>query len=176
MGTVCKNGIADRRISVGNKAFVPQRVTRTYRQTIHAAPEIIFPLLCPERETDWLDGWQYEMIYSESGLVEAGAVFSTPQDGEADTVWVVSKHDVNTYQVEFVRFTHDSRTCVLKIAIQAINANRSYVDIAYTYTSLTPLGNMFMEQFTQAEFLQAVTFWEASMNHYLKTGQKLQKI
>lgn len=30
------------------------------------------------REAEWLDGWKHNMIYSESGLVEEGAVFSTP--------------------------------------------------------------------------------------------------
>ena len=58
--------------------FSPKRITREYRQTINATPEKMFPLLCPVREADWLDGWRYNMIYSESGLVEEGAVFSTP--------------------------------------------------------------------------------------------------
>ena len=70
-------------------AFVPQRITRTYRQTINAPPEKVFPLLCPVREAEWLDGWCYNMTYSASGLVEKGAVFSTPAEGEADTVWIV---------------------------------------------------------------------------------------
>jgi hypothetical protein len=38
------------------------------------------------REAEWLDGWQYAMIYSDSGRIEEGAVFSTPHDGEEDTM------------------------------------------------------------------------------------------
>jgi hypothetical protein len=36
--------------------FDAKRVTRSYRQTINAAPEVVFPLLCPVRESEWLEG------------------------------------------------------------------------------------------------------------------------
>jgi hypothetical protein len=160
---------------VENSKFKPKRVTRAYRQTINAIPDEVFPLLCPVREAEWLDRWTYHMIYSESGLVEEGAVFSTPFEGEADTVWIVTKHDAKTHQVEFVRFTPDAKTCVLKIAVQPKDRSVSYVDVSYTYTGITPAGNDFIENFTEAVFLGAVTFWEKSMNYFLKTGKKLKK-
>ena len=157
------------------KAFRPRRINREYRQTIRATPQIVFPLLCPVREAEWLDGWRYRMIYSASGLVEEGAVFSTPSEGEADTVWVVTKHDSRTHRVEFVRFTPNSRTCVLKIAVTPKDKNHSYVDISYTYCGLSPSGNDFVANFTEKAFLEAVVFWEKSMNYYLETGNKLIK-
>ena len=158
-----------------NIKFSPERMTREYQQTIHTTPEKIFPLLCPVREADWLDGWQYNMIYSKSGLVEEGAVFSTPCEGEEDTVWVVTKHDPKTYLIEFVRFTHRSRTCVLKVAVKSKDGNSSYVDVSYTYTGITPEGNDFLNHFTEDAFLGAVIFWEKSMNYFLETGERLTK-
>jgi hypothetical protein len=160
---------------VKNIEFSPKRITREYRQTINATPEKVFPLLCPVREADWLDGWRYDMIYSESGLVEEGAVFSTPYEGEEDTVWIVTQHDPKTYKVDFVRFTHSSRTCVLKIAVKSKDENSSYVDVSYTYTSIRPAGNDFISNFTEEAFLEAVIFWEKSMNYFLETGEKLNK-
>lgn len=156
-----------------NPSFSARRTIRTYRQTINAAPEKVFPLICPVREAEWLDGWQYAMIYSESGLVEEGAVFSTPHAGEADTVWIVTKHDPGKRQVEFVRFTHASRICVLRIAVSAKTENSSFVDISYTYTATAPEGNAFVESLTEAVFVEAVSFWEKSMNYFLATGKKL---
>jgi len=117
---------------------------------------------------------QADMIYSESGLVEEGAIFSTPYEGEEDTVWIVTKHDSKTHEVEFTRFTHNSRTCLLKIAVKPKDKNSSYVDIPYTYTSITPAGNDFINNFTEAAFLEAVTFWEKSMNYFLETGERLK--
>ena len=155
--------------------FQAKRITRTYCQTINTTPEKVFPLLCPVREAEWLDGWQYNMIYSKSGLVEEGAVFSTPQEGEDHTVWIVTKHDPEKREVEFARFTHKSRTCVLKIAVRPKNEHSSHVDISYRYTGITPEGNAFIDGFTEKAFLEAVTFWEKSMNYYLETGNRLRK-
>jgi hypothetical protein len=159
--------------SMDNPSFTARRTTRTYRQSINAIPEKVFPLLCPVREGEWLDGWQYAMIYSASGLMEEGAVFSTPRDGEADTVWIVTKHDPGKREIEFARFTPASRTCVLRIAVTAKGETSSFVDISYTYTATTPAGNAFIESLTREAFVEAVGFWEKSMNYFLETGKKL---
>jgi hypothetical protein len=155
--------------------FIARRTTKTYCQTIHAIPERVFPLLCPVREAEWLDGCQYTMIYSESGLVEEGAVFSTPHDGEAETVWIVTRHDPTTREIEFVRLTPSSRICVLRIAVRAKGESSSFVDISYTYTGTTPAGNAFIDRLTHEAFVEAVSFWEESMNYFLRTGKKLIK-
>lgn len=156
--------------------FKAKRILRTYRQTINGSPDKVFPLLCPVREAEWLDGWQYEMIFSESGFVEEGAVFSTPGLGEEDTVWVVTRHDQANRKIEFTRFTNNSRRCVLKISVVFRDRISSFVDISYTYTAVSPAGNKFIDGFTQEIFLEAVTFWEKSMNYFLETGDRLKKV
>jgi hypothetical protein len=160
---------------MSNAAFEPKRITRTYCQTINATPQNVFPLLCPVREAEWLDGWNYRMIYSRSGLVEEGAVFSTSHPGEADTIWMVVHHDPKNYRVDFARFTPKSKTCLLKIAVRPKEMQQSLVDISYTYTAIASEGNEFIDHFTEAAFLEAVTFWEKSMNFYLETGKMLKK-
>ena len=158
---------------MGSSKFTARRTTKTYRQAINAPPEKVFPLICPVREAEWLQGWRYAMIYSESGLIEEGAVFSTPHDGEADTVWIVTKHDPATREVEFTRFTPGSRICVLRIAVGAKAGTSSFVDISYTYTATTLAGNTFIESLTDEVFVEAVSFWERSMNYFLETGKQL---
>ena len=66
-------------------AFDAKRVSHEYTQTNDAPPEKVFPLLCPVREADWVPGWQYRLIYSESGVAEDGCVFSTPNDAGPET-------------------------------------------------------------------------------------------
>jgi hypothetical protein len=119
-----------------NQPFVSKRVTRKYRQSIEASPDRVFRLICPVREAEWLDGWHHTMIHSQSGLVEEGAVFSTPSPGERDTVWVVTRRDPVKRLVEFTRFTPGSRVCVLRISVRS-DRKGSLVDIAYTYTGIT---------------------------------------
>ena len=156
--------------------FKAKRVMSTYRQTINAAPEKVFPLLCPVREAEWLDGWRYNMIYSESGLAEKGAVFSTPFEGEEDTVWIITKHDAKKHEGDFARFTHNSRTCFLTISVKSKDVDTSYVNISYTYTGIMPAGNDFIDGFTEETFLEAVIFWEKAINYFLETGEKLKRV
>lgn len=151
------------------------RITRTYRQTIEATPAAVFPLLCPVREAEWLDGWRYTMVHSRSGLAEHGAVFTTPQAGEADTVWIVTRHDAAAGAVEFARFTPGLHVCLLTVAVSPASEGRSHVDVTYTYTALTSAGARWLASFTEEAFLDAVTFWERAMNHFLKTGSRLAK-
>lgn len=152
------------------------RITRSYRQTIDASPDTVFPLLCPVREAEWLEGWRYTMVFSRSGLAEEGAVFTTPgKDGEEDTVWIVTRHDAVARVVEFTRFTPGSRVCVLRIAVTG-ERDRSFVDITYQYTALSEAGLAFIEGFTEESFQRAVTFWEDSMNHWLATGERLAAV
>ena len=158
-----------------NPKLKVKRIMKTYRQTINASQETIFPLLCPVREAEWLDGWQYTMIYSESGLVEEGAVFSTPREGEPDTVWVVTKHDPDKHVVEFTRFTHQSRTCILKIRVLPQNVESSHVDISYTYTGISSSGNGFIDGLTEEAFRKDMKFWEDAVNHFINTGQQLKR-
>lgn len=160
---------------MNSELFRAQRITRTYCQTIEASPEQVFPLLCPVREAEWLDGWRYTMIYSESGLVEEGAVFSTPGDGEPDTVWIVTRHDPAEWAVEFTRFTYGSRVCVLRVVVRPKDEGRSAVEITYTYTGITAAGNAFIDDLTEESFLGAATFWEKSMNYWLETGERLRR-
>jgi ribosome modulation factor len=152
-----------------------KRITRTYRQTINASPDDVFPLLCPVREAEWLEGWRYTMLFSRSGLVEEGAVFTTPGDDEARTVWIVTRHDTADRVVEFTRFTPDSRVCVLRVGVVADGEGRSLVDIVYTYTSISGAGDAFLDRFTEDSFRGAMKFWEDSMNHWLETGERLAR-
>jgi len=161
--------------SSADSVFTAKRIIRNYCQAISAAPGVVFPLLCPVREAEWLDGWKYEMIYSDSGLAEEGCVFSTPGDDEGDTVWVISRYDRENYLIDFTRFTPGSRTCVLKVAVTSKGDTDSNVDISYTYTGITADGNAWIDNFTEDAFLDAVKFWERSMNHFLERGEKLER-
>ncbi len=56
----------------------PNRVSWCYTQHLDAPPELVFPLLCPVRETEWVIDWKPKVVFSESGLAEADCVFITP--------------------------------------------------------------------------------------------------
>jgi hypothetical protein len=47
--------------------------------------------------------------------------------------------------------------------------------MSYTHTGIAAAGNAFIDHFTEQSFLEAVTFWEKSMNHWLSTGERLRR-
>jgi hypothetical protein len=155
--------------------FNARHVTRSYEQTIHAGPARVFDLLCPVREAEWLDGWDYTLLHSHSGRAEDGCVFLSRQEGEKDTIWMITRRDVLKREIEFVRATPDSRIARLTITVKEKAANLSAVKITYVITALCEEGNQFLEAFTQDNFEVGMKFWEKSMNYFLETGKKLKR-
>jgi hypothetical protein len=159
---------------MANSDFKAKRVTRSYRQTINAAPSEVFPLLCPVREAEWLDGWDYSLIYSESGFAEEGCVFISRHEGEKDTIWLITRRDDKAREIEFARITPESRVAKLDISVKDAGNDTSDVLITYTFTALCEEGNKFIENLTEKKFSKSMRFWEKSMNHFLETGKKLK--
>jgi hypothetical protein len=156
-----------------------KRISRSYCQSIIAEPEKVFYLLCPSKHAIWheFEGYETHLIYSETDFLEHGCVFSTHKTtpkGTEETIWITTKYDKDNHVIEHVRFTPDSRVCIVNISVQPGDNRTSKVNITYTYTSISEKGNQFIDSFTEPAFLGVVKFWEESMNYYLKKGKKLK--
>lgn len=75
---------------------------RIHTHLFTAAPETIFPLLCPTREYDWIPHWSCELVHSVSGFAERDCVFITEFPGAGREVWLQTRHEP-CRTVEFVR-------------------------------------------------------------------------
>src|SRR6266478_1257521 len=122
----------------------PNRATHTYRQTLHAAREKVFPLLCPVREAYWAYGWLPELVISSSGFAERDCVFITP-DKLGTAIWYVTRHE----------------------------PARWFVEVTYSHTSMGPAGDKFVTTFTADHYQRSMQAWEKALNHYLMTGRLL---
>lgn len=155
--------------------FVAKRVTRTFVVRIQARPDRVFPLVCPVREKDWLDGWECELIYSESGFAEKGCVFISTEPDGLGTIWTITTHDREHLEIEFARITPGSRVGLVHLGLTDHRDGTTGMAVCYTYTALADAGNRFIESFTQEHFKDTMRWWERSMNHYLQTGERLSK-
>ena len=152
-----------------------KKATKFYRQLNDGTPADVFPLLCPVRESDWLEGWEYEMIYSESGLIEKDCVFTTPHHGDLPTVWQVTQHDPEKKCIEFVRVTPGRNIVKINIQLSEAPDQKTYSDISYQYTALTATENDLIENKLDADFLDSMEWWEKAINYYLRTREMLKK-
>jgi len=149
--------------------------TLTFDQVNDAVPEKVFPLLCPVREKDWLDGWDYKMVHSKSGLIEQDCVFTTPHHGKADTVWQVTQYNPELFEIEFLRVTPNENVVIINIKLTAKNSDQTNTHISYQYTALNDQQNEFIKFGLENDFSDSMLWWETAINHFLKTGQKLMK-
>jgi hypothetical protein len=153
----------------------PNRVEHAYTQTLEATPDEVFPLLCPVRELDWAPGWTTDWVISTSGVVEQDCVFRTPpKDGASEpSTWVVTRHEPARHEVEMFKFTPDHSVTKLSISLAPYETNRTRARVVYACTSLGPAGDGYLREFTAEWYEGFMRKWEAAMNHYLRTGERI---
>ena len=158
-------------------AFKANRIVHEFTQTNPATPEKVFPLLCPVREGEWLPGWQYRLIYSDSGVAELGCVFTTPNppgsDATAETTWIVTEYDPAAFRIGYLWIIPGRIITELRIQLTRAGQGATSSQIRYRYTGLSPEGNRELEGYDQKWFEAKMRNWETTINHYLRTGEKM---
>ncbi len=145
-----------------------------YQQHHTASSKKVFPLLCPEREKEWLDGWNYTMIYSDSGLIEQDCIFQTSHNNK-NTTWIVTKYDQTQKSIEFFQVTPQENIVKINIDLEDLKDGTCYSKIIYQYTAMNPMQADFIENHMQEFFTLNMQWWEKAINHFLSTGQMLKK-
>lgn len=148
------------------------RLRFSHTQTVGAAPETIFPLLCPVREYDWVPGWDCRLVYTETGVAEPGCVFQTdrPGDGGLDT-WVVSRYEPAS-RISFVRI-NALRAVQYDIALAPDGGGGTRLVWEQVITALDAEGDRHVAQLEESEFVAMVEHLERMLEHYLATGTAL---
>lgn len=149
----------------------PRRVARSFTQRIAAAPAAVFPLLCPVREADWIEGWDPVAVFSASGVAEPDCVFVTGSGPEA-AIWYVTRHQPDAF-VEMIKITPAVTACRLTIGLAAV-PDGTEATVTYSHTSLGEAGDRFLDGFTREAYDESMRRWEARLNHYLTTGAMLR--
>lgn len=152
----------------------PVRVRRTYVQRLEASPEEVFPLLCPVREAEWVQGWEPKTVYSASGVAEPGCIFLTPGDsGGADAVWVVLEHDPERRRVAMLKVTPGLTSTRLEIELEPDGDGGTAARVTYEPTALSRKGERAVAAFTDEYYRGFMERWERELNHFLAHGEKL---
>jgi hypothetical protein len=168
-------------------AFKGFRVAHEYTQTNPASPEKVFPLLCPVREAEWIPGWRYRLIYSDSGFAELGCIFTTPNPTTSEvsqpseeqkltapeTTWITVDYDPAAFRIAYVWINPGRVATELRIQLEAANDGTTRSHIRFRYTGLSPEGNREVEGYDRNWFERKMHGWESAINHYLTTGRKM---
>lgn len=154
------------------KIISPIRATRTYTQHLLGTTQQVFPLLCPVREADWIDGWDPSLVVSSSGVAERDCVFTT-HSGPVDALWYITQHRADAGFVEMIKITPGVTACRLTIQLRALPKG-SEAQVTYCHTSLGIQGDAFVASFTEEYYRAFMQDWESRVNHYLSRGSMLR--
>jgi len=150
-----------------------KRAIKKHTMLLEGNPEIVFPLLCPVREYEWIEPWKCDMIYSDSGLAEQDCVFQTdfPQDGPKDT-WVLCRYE-KPKLVEFIR-VNGIRAIRYTITLRQIGDGKTESEWQQVITGLNDEGDKSVSSFSDGEFKRRMQMLQQMLNYYLTTGQMLK--
>ncbi len=148
----------------------PNRVSHTYTQNIKAKPSLVFPLLCPNREIDWVKGWMPDEIISESALAEKDCIFTTTNE-EGKAIWIVTVYEPDEYKMEIVKIVPDCFVTNIRLQLNE-NEKGSDLEVTYQITSLGKKGDKKVKCFTEEHYKNFMMAWESELNYFLITGHK----
>lgn len=156
------------------KNFTGERLHFRAEQKLHGNPEQVFPLLCPVREYEWIDGWDCRMIYSESGIAELDCIFTTAFSDEGEEeVWVVDRYEPPQL-IQFIR-VNPLRVIRYRITLSPAAPGESLAVWEQTITGLSGEGNDFLENYTSDRFASLISTLEKMINYHLETGGMLAR-
>jgi hypothetical protein len=150
------------------KIIPARRVSRTYTQHLISSPDTVFPLLCPVREADWINGWDPLLVVSDTGTAERDCAFITTAL-PSNSIWYITRHEPDSGFVEMLKLTPGVTASRLSIQLRAVPSG-SEADVTYCHTSLGPEGDAFIATFTEDCYIKFMQDWEVRLNHYLRHG------
>ena len=149
----------------------PKRATRTYTQRLNGSPEAVFPLLCPVREAEWIQGWDPIRVVTNSGVAESDCVFTTAAEPN-EAIWYITRHEPARGFVEMLKITPSVTACRLTIQLSRTEGGSEAV-VTYSHTSLGTEGDEFVAMFTEAYYMKFMQDWEARLNYFLANHKAL---
>jgi hypothetical protein len=151
----------------------PNRVSRSFSQHLSAPPAAVFELLCPVREVEWVNDWRPKLVLSDSGFAEPGCIFITPGIPE-DALWLMTEYDPEAFRLEIVKMIPGVVVGRITVSLAADGDDGCAADITYAYTSISDHGDRALQEFTDNHFRGFMEIWEKELNHFLKTGSRLE--
>lgn len=157
-----------------------ERAGTSHQIVIQGDPDRCFALACPVAELDWIDGWCFDLIYSDSGRNEDNNIFMEPMTGlgilrcpGANTYWYTTLFDTKTRRFHAVLFTPELTIAKFELALDDLGDGQTRMRWNLTYSGLSDKGNMIL---AEPGFDQRISgmldLLARSARNYIETGNK----
>jgi hypothetical protein len=143
-------------------------VSNSFSFTVPASLRDAAPLFGPEGERSWAGTeWNLQFLFPVPGKDVEGAVF-TVQHGDHCSVWVNTRFDLEAGRMQYVVVLPDLLVSTIDVALHAIDATHTRVDVTYIRTALRPHANEHVVAMGRHDREQGPD-WERSIRTYLAT-------
>lgn len=156
--------------------FKIKRIICAHEEVIKTPLEKVFPLLCPVEELKWIDNWQYQLVYTDSGVNENNCIFTENISGlvlfdsHATITWITTLYDPNS-RIQFVLICGDMAVIKFDIELRDQDNGISSIQFKFIYTSLK---EDVVDDKTEGKLMTILTFLATSLKHYCETGELLK--
>lgn len=143
-----------------------RRISFIAHRTFLSPPDIIFPLLCPTTEFDWLPDWNCELLHTRSGYAEFNCIFKTSFFG-MDELFVCTRYEKNL-AVDYLRMsTHICGKLEVKLHDHCDGTTTGVWQV--TLSAIDETGNDMLQSISGAKehFEKAID----ALQHYLTNGE-----
>ena len=162
-------------------SFNAIRVSTHYKIKISADADAVFALACPKEELKWIDQWQYEMIYSDSGKNENNCIFKEKMSGlfvlnnpEIDTYWYTTLHARQRLQFHALLIYGNAAVGKFEYEVSETGKGKSEANWHLTFTALNENGNGLADESLKDRMTAKLQFLGESAKYYLETGNMLK--
>ncbi|MBU2515021.1 hypothetical protein KJ966_27180 [bacterium] len=161
-------------------AISNKRVEASVTREIKSSPQKIFPLACPVEELRWIPDWEYELVYSKSGVNETFCIFNEERLGPhfferpLTTTWVTNIHDPENHRILFQLNFSGKAVIQLNFKLREVGKEVSSCFWHMTFTALDDEANAMEEASTRTKMELGMTFLAEALKHYCETGKMLQ--
>lgn len=163
------------RAATGNK-----RIEAALTREINAPAQKILPLACPVEELRWIPNWNYQMIYSKSGVNETNCIFTEEISGPhflekpLTTTWVTNVLDPDNNRILF-HLNFDGQAVIrFYFTIREVGKAVSSCSWQMMFTALDEEANAMTDESIQTKLELMMTFLAEALKHYCETGEMLK--
>lgn len=156
-------------------------VIRAVKKTVlelNADTKTVFPLLCPVREDDWIDGWSdiCTIVYTDSGIAEEACVFETDAPLEGHSVWICSKYNAERTEIEYIKHIVGKAIVKLSMAVRGVPGGKSRIDAIYIATGWGEKGEAYVKHLADKGIMDMLNGLEDKINYYVANGSMKRNV
>jgi hypothetical protein len=126
---------------------------------VAARPANVFALLCPIREREFIEGWQCDLIFAESGGIEREMIVTTAGTGSQARIWFVADHDPAARYLRYVVIEPGLWLRTLEVRVEGHAEAACTLTAVSTVTCMTPAASSAVAGFTAEALDEDLRAW-----------------